>query len=489
MSLRNSVIGGMFWTFGQQFGLRFVSFLVSIALARVLAPEDFGLIGMLAVFITVGSALMNGGLATSLIRSTDINQDDYSTVFYMNLVGGIFVYIVVFLAAPIVGQFYGRPILIDLIRIYALTFIIDAFSSVHQAKLTKEMQFKLQTAIQIPSLVSAGILGITLAYNGFGVWSLVCMYLLESLLISLQLWLRAGWHPSLKINSSKLRSHFNYGYKIALTNVVSTIFDNLYYIIIGKYFSAKQLGYYTRAYSVQQLPVLNISFALNKVTFSAFSTIQNDNERLKDAYRKLIQQVIFWLAPLLIFFAIVAEPMFVLLFSQKWLPAAPYFKLMCIAGILYPLQAYNLNILNIKGRSDLVLRLEVIRTAIMGLGVLLVIPFGIYGLLYFQIVFAVVPIIINSVYSGRLLNYPLVEQIRDTIPIFILIACVGFPVYLLNHYLSETVKLHGAFIIMLIGLAFFTLYLGISYITRLPAILEFEKILLKRDFKQNTTGN
>ena len=365
MSLRKQATSGFVWTFAQQFGNQFIGFFVSLILARLLLPSEFGLIGMIAIFVSIGNMLVSSGLTQSLVRSSNIDEDDYSTVFYFNLVSSIIIYFIIFFLAPLVAKFYEQPIITDLLRVYCLTFIISAFAAVQQAKLTREMNFKTQAFISIPSTVTGGVVGVVLAYLGFGVWSLVWSYLTTSVVNTIQLWIYSKWSPLLVFKREKFISHFNFGYKLTLSGLLESIFNNIYLIVIGKYFSVAQVGFYTRAETMKQLPVINISTTLQKVTFPIFSSIQDDDVRLKRIYKQLMEIVIFVIAPVLIFLAILAEPTFRFLFTEKWLPAVPYFQILCITGILYPIHSYNINILNVKGRSDLVLKLEVIKKVVI----------------------------------------------------------------------------------------------------------------------------
>jgi len=479
MSLKKKALTGIAWSFAQQFSVQFISFFVSIILARLLLPAEFGLIGLIAVFIAVGNTLMNGGLTTSLIRTQDPEQKDYSTVFFINLTGSVIVYLCLYFSAPFIALFFKQKILTEIIRLYTLSFIINAFAGVQTARLTKAMDFKTQMAVQIPSLILGAALGIILAYKGYGVWSLVWMNLAQSALSAIQLWFYSGWRPDFSFDKARFRYHFGFGYKLMLSGLLDTIFSNIYNIVIGKFFSVAQLGFYTRALSVRQLPVQNISTALNKVTFPLFSGIQRDDARLKSVYKRLMQQVLFWVSAILVCLFVIAEPFFRVLFTEKWLPAVPYFQLLCVGGIMYPLQSYNLNILHVKGRSDLFLRLEIIKKTIVVIGIACAIPFGIYGLLYFQILSSFIAYFINSWYSGRMINYPLKEQIADILPIFTIAIMVGGAAWLLDYWL---VSHHAGdlFRIAFVLSFYFILHLGLSIILKLPSIADFKQLVLKR---------
>jgi O-antigen/teichoic acid export membrane protein len=480
MTLRKKTVSGLSWTFAQQFGVQLVNFAVGIILARILLPSEFGLIAMLGLFIAVGNSLLDSGLASSLIRSQDLTQADYSTVFFFNLIGSVLIYVLTFLMAPYVALFYNQPLLTLILRVYALDFILNAFFSVQNARLTKEMNFKLQMTIQVPAVLVGGLLGVVLALSGYGVWSLVWMGLFQSFLSTVMHWIYSGWVPDLIFDKSSFKRHFHFGYKMTLTGLLEIIYKNIYILIIGKNYSAAQLGFYARADSISQLPISNISAVINKVTYPMFASIADDDEKLKVVYKKLMQQVLFWNAPVLILLAVIARPLFSFLLTDKWLPAVPYFQVLCLAGIMYPLHSYNLNILKVRGRSDLILKLEFIKKGLCLAGILCVIPFGIYGLLYFQLLFNFVGYYINSIYSGRLIGYPLKEQIRDIFPILTTAAFAGIFCYLTDVLFLQYLQLNDLLRMIINGFSFFMLYMGSSLVLKLAAIHEFKQLILKR---------
>jgi len=480
MSLKKTAISGIIWTFGQQFGTQGIAFLVSIVLARLLMPEEFGLIGMISVFIALGQTLIDSGLTQSLIRTENPDQEDYSTVFFFNLAGSIVIYIVLFIAAPYIALFYKQEILGAIIRLYCLSFIIRAFSAVQQTRLTKIMDFKSQLMIAIPSIVISGLLGIFLAYQGYGVWSLVWMQLAQSLLNTIQLWWRTKWLPSFVFSMEKFKGHLSFGYKLTLSGILDTVFTNIYQIIIGKFFIASEVGYYTRANSLKQLPVTNLSNALNKVTYPLFASIQNDDERLKRAYKQIMQMVVFIIAPVLIFSGVLAEPVFRFLFTEKWLPAVPYFQVLCIAGILYPVHAYNLNVLKVKGRSDLFLKLEVIKKVMVVVTIAISIQYGIMGLIWGQLITSVLAFFINTYYTGKFLNYTSWEQSKDVLPIILLAFAVGGCILLLDERL-KTQSLTDLSRILIGGLSGCILYMGIAALFKMNSLQSIKNILLKHD--------
>lgn len=476
MSLRKQATSGLVWTFAQQFGNQIIGFGVSLVLARILLPEEFGLIGMISIFIGIGNTLLNSGLTQSLIRSKELDQEDYSTVFYFNLVASIFMYGLVFILSPYIADFYERDILEGIVKLYSLTFIISAFSAVQLSRLTKNMDFKTQTLIAIPSTIVGGIVGIVMAYKGYGVWSLVWSHLVTASGSSIQLWIYSKWTPGFIFNIAKFKDHFGFGYKLTLSGLLDTIFKNIYLIVIGKYFSAAQVGFYTRAETMKQLPVTNLSNALNKVTYPMFAEIQDDNVRLKRVYKQLMQMVVFVIAPTLIFLAVLAEPTFRFLFTEKWLPAVPYFQILCATGILYPIHAYNLNVLKVKGRSDLFLRLAIFKKIAIVIIIAMVLPFGIYALLYGRVFLSIFNFFINSYYSGRFIKYTSTQQIKDILPIlFIAIisgTCVyGVDIVLKSYNQFDIIRISAGALLGIIS------YAGISYFIKLEVYFHIMKLI------------
>lgn len=437
MSLRKQARSGMVWTFAQQFGNQLVGFAVSLVLARILMPAEFGLIGMIAVFISVGQTLVQSGLTQSLIRAPEITNDDYSTVFFYNLAVSIVIYLLVYMGAPYIAKFYDQNILTALTRLYCLVFIINGFSAVQQARFTRLMNFKIQTIISLPATLIGGGIGIFLAMKGYGVWSLVWSQLVVAGIGSVLFWFLSTWRPNFIFSISLFKQHFAFGIRLAISGLLDTIFNNAYLIIIGKYFAPAQVGYFTRAETMRQLPVSNLSTALNKVTYPLFAKIQDEDIRLKEVYSQLMKIVVFIIAPTMVILGVLAEPVFRFLFTSKWLPAVPYFQILCVVGILYPINSYNLNILKVKGRSDLFLKLEVIKKVIIIGIIVATLPFGIYALLWGQVLIAIMGFFINSHYTGKFISYSALSQLKDLFPSLLFSVVAGFAVFVLDNFLLQ----------------------------------------------------
>jgi teichuronic acid exporter len=476
MSLRKEALSGMIWTYFQQFGSQLISFGVSIVLARLIMPEEFGLIGMIAIFMGLGTALFQGGLASSLIRTKELTEDDYSTVFFFNLAGSIVIYGVLFIAAPWISEFYNQPTLVNITRVYGLTYILSAFGTVQNTILTKELKFKKQAIISLPALVISSSVGLTLAYCNYGVWSLVVSALVNTLVISCLLWISSDWYPRRMFSKEKFQQHFHYGYKLTLSAMLDIIFTNIYQIIIGRYYSPAQVGYYTRANSLMMLPVGNVSGALNRVIFPLFSKVQDDIPRFRTAYKQIMQMVLFIITPVIVLMALLAKPLIIVLFTDKWIAVVPIFQIICFTGILLPIHKYNLLVLQVKGRSDLFLKLEIVKK--VALSVILIISFfyGFYALLWGQLLFSIVALLINTHYAGTMLEYSTVQQLKDIAPVFAFAIVMGLVTYFVADALRDFNNITQ---LLVAGLSGGLTYLVAAHLFNFESIKDIKNLIVK----------
>lgn len=477
MQLKNKSLTGFLWVFMDQIGGQLIGFIVSIFLARILAPNDFGLIAMTTLFVNIGNTLMDSGLTSSLIRSKNIGQRDYSTVFILNVLLGITIYFGLFFLSSYISEFYSSPLLEQILKVYTLTFIINSLYAVQKAILVKEMKFKYQLKITLPSIILAGILGVYLAINGWGVWALVYMYISKSIIEGILYWVLIGWRPSLQFDMFAAKVHLKYGINICVSSLIHVIYTDMYNLFIGRIYNTSILGFYYRANSTKTLIVNNLSSALDKVLFPVFSEVQDDDKRLKGIYKRVMQQVFFWICPILTFCIIMAEPIFVLLFSEKWLPAVPYFQILCIVGILTPIQTYNVNILKVKGRSDLVLKLEYIKKPIFIIGILIFVRYGIIALIWNHVFSNLIGLVINSFYSGKMIKYPLKEQLVDLSKTIINTLFVGMAsYYLLKMFEDNTLPIFQIISVLVFSsISYFLL----SSFTKNAPFFEFKAIISK----------
>lgn len=477
MSLKKQAISGMIWTFSQQFGTQLISFVVGIVLARLLLPSDFGVIAMFGVVVAIAGALVEGGMTSSLVRTNEVDDKDLSTVFWFNIAVAFGVYWIIFFTAPLISRFYEVEILTPVIRVYSIIIFINAFVGVQSTRFVKNMDFKTLFKIRLPSLIIGGIVGVWMAWKGFGIWALVFYPIVQSTISTIQFWLYSKWRPSFLFDKEKYKFHFNYGYKLTLSDVLNTIFKNIYTIVIGKLFSPVQLGYYNRADTLKQLPVSNLSAALNQVTFPLFAKINNDDAKLKEVYQRLMCVVIFVIAPVLCLMIIVAEPMIRFLLTEKWLPAVPYFQVLAVAGILYPIHSYNLNVLKVKGRSDIFLKLEIWKKLLIVVILITSTQFGIMGIVWGQVASSVLAFFINTYYSGKILNYGSFQQIADLLPTVILSGGVALIVYFVD--LKFFIHLQDVIRLIVLSLSYGILFLGIAFVIKFKEI-NYLKELIKR---------
>jgi teichuronic acid exporter len=476
MSLRKEALSGMIWTYFQQFGSQLISFGVSIVLARLIMPEEFGLIGMIAIFMGLGTALFQGGLTSSLIRTKELTEDDYSTVFFFNLAGSFVIYGVLFLAAPWISEFYKQPTLVNITRVYGLTYILSAFGTVQNTILTKELKFKKQAIISLPALVISSSIGLVMAYFNYGVWSLVVSALVNTLVISILLWISSDWYPKRIFSVEKFQQHFHYGYKLTLSSILDIIFTNIYQIVIGRYYSPALVGYYTRANSLMMLPVGNVSGALNRVIFPLFSKVQDDIPRFRNAYKQIMQMVLFIITPIIVLMALLAKPLIILLFTDKWIAVVPIFQIICFTGVLYPIHKYNLLVLQVKGRSDLFLKLEVIKK--VALSVILIVSFfyGFYALLWGQLLFSIVALLINTHYAGRMLEYTMMQQLKDIAPVFAFAMIMGVVTYFVANALKDYNNITQ---LLVAGLSGGIIYLIVAHVFNFESIKDIKNLIVK----------
>lgn len=460
------------------FFVKGIMFIAMILLARWIGPEDFGLIGMIAVFVAIGRSLTDSGMTNSLIRTKEPDQSDFSTVFIVNIVMSLLVYAIVYFTAPFIADFFGHKILIKIIRIYCLLFLIIAFSAVQLAILTKRMEFKKITKINFPSTLLGVALGLYLGYNEFGVWSVIWMYLSTELVRSVLLWFFSNWKPKFIFSKSKFKFHFKFGYKLVISGLLDTVFKNIYNVLIGKYFSAQMLGFYERSKQFSEYPSATLTGVISKVTYPMLSQIQKDPKRLESIYRKLIRVSFFIIAPLMLGAAAIAKPLFLMLLGDEWLPAVLFFQILTLAMMLYPIHAFNLNILQVYGRSDLFLKLEIIKKIVITVTVFLAFQFGIMGLVWSSVFTSFAGLGINMFYSSKLIDYPVFKQIEDLSITLIIAIFVAFLMYKTTTLLPNALNIVQIILASLVGVI---VYLGINYLVKTSPLHQAISLLKTRN--------
>ena len=432
MSLKHKTVSGLIWSFIENFANLGITFIAGIILARILSPREFGLIGMITIFIAVSESFINSGFSSALIRKKDCSDTDFSTVFYFNLITGILFFAVLYFTAPVIGSFFNEPELEPIVQVLGLILIIDSLTLIQRTILTKRINFKLQARISVISSTGSGIIAIAMAYTGFGVWSLVAQRLSRQILNSVFLWLWNRWRPLMVFSIASFKELFGFGSKLLISGLIDTIYRNVYYLVIGKYFSAQELGYYTRADQFKQLPSQNITGVIQKVTYPVLSSIQDDVPRLRNSYQKLIRTTMFITFILMLGMVAVAKPMVITLIGEKWEPSVIYLQMLCFVGMFYPLHALNLNMLQVQGRSDLYLRLEIIKKILAVPTIIIGILWGIKIMIAGMMVNTVIAYFFNSYWSGKMIGYSFKQQVKDILPVFSLALIMGTIVYSLG---------------------------------------------------------
>lgn len=465
-SLKDKTIYGMIWSFVERFGYLSIQFISNIILARLLTPADFGLIGMMMVFVAISNVLIEGGLGSALIQKINPTKEDYSTIFFTNIIIAILIYFILFFTSSNIASFYHQSKLAELLKIIGLILIIDSFSIVQNNILIKNINFKKIAKIKITSAFFSSSVAIFGAYYGYGVWSLVIQNLLNSTIRSFLLWITSSFVPMKIFNKDSFKELFGFGSKLLVASLLSEIYRNFQALIIGRSFTPKDLGFYTQANQLQQIPVSTLAVVVNQVTFPVFSELQHNQSVLIVGLRKSLKSLVYINFPLMVVLVVIAEPLFLLLFTDKWLSSVPYFQLLCLGfGMLLIVHNTNLNVLKSIKRSDMVLYLEIIKKII---GVILIlggIKYGIVGMIIGLGINSYLEFFLNGFVVGKNIGYGITKQIKDIGPAFILSITTGIIVYFLfqGFYLNYVVKM------ILQVLLYVFLYLIFSYFLKFEA--------------------
>jgi teichuronic acid exporter len=417
-TLKDKAVKGLTWSFVDNAAGQGLTFLIGIILARLLSPREFGLIGMIMVLVAISESFINSGFSSALIRKKDCTEKDYSTVFFFNLAAGILLFAILFVSAPAISRFFREPQLTLLIQVLGVVLIIDSLTLIQKAILVKRIDFKLQTKISILSSLISGAVGIGLALKGFGVWSLVAKTLFQRGATSLLLWIWNRWRPILIFSKESFQELFSFGSKLLVSGLIDTAYKNVYFLIIGKFFSAQELGFYTKADQFKKLPSQNLNNVISRVSFPVLAQLQDEPEKLKAGYQKIIRNTMLITFVLMMGLAAVAEPLVLTLIGERWRTSAGYLQLLCFVGMMYPLHALNLNMLMVQGRSDLFLKLEILKKLLAVPTIVIGIIFGIKIMILGMIVNSILAYFLNSYWSGKLIGYPVSEQLRDIAPGF-----------------------------------------------------------------------
>ena len=477
--LKKKVISGLAWKFGERIIAQLTSFIVSVILARLLLPSDYGAVALVMVFISIANVFVSAGFGNALVQKKDVDNLDFSSVFYINIAVSLILYIALFLAAPFIAGFYNMPVLSQVIRVLGIVVIIAAIKSVQQAYVSREMIFQRFFWSTLFGTLISGIVGVYMAYKGFGVWALVAQYLTNSFIDTAILWFTIRWRPVLKCSWKRARGLVSFGWKILLSALLETGYNELRSLLIGKIYSAGDLAFYNQGDKYPKLIVANINDSISSVLFPAISKVQENTEKVKTLTRRAIQVSSYVMWPMMVGLGVIAEPLVRIVLTEKWLPCVPYIRIFCFVYGLWPIHDSNLQALKAMGRSDLYLGLEIIKKIAGIIALLASVKYGPLAIAWSLVITSIASAFINSAPNRRLLNYSYKEQFMDLMPPFFLsvvMAVVIYPVSL--------TRLPDLLLIIIQIISGIIVYLVSSVITRQKSFKYLSDIIKHRDISR-----
>ncbi|NCD00161.1 MAG: lipopolysaccharide biosynthesis protein [Bacteroidia bacterium] len=476
-SLKQQTAKGVLWSAIERYSAHFVRFILGLILARILTPSDYGLIGMLSIFIAISISIAESGFSSALIQKNNCSDSDFSTAFYFNILVGVLLYLILFLCSPLIASFYETPILIPLTKVIGINIIFSAFSIVPKAKFLIRIDFKTQAKVSLISVITGGGVGITMALNGYGVWALTGQSLTRLGLYTILLFYYAKWKPKLIITLKSFKQLSAYGFRIMGAGILNTLFANIYLLIIGKEFSAVELGHYTRAKQFKDLPSSNFSEMIQSVSFPVLSKIKDDKEKLQKAFKKITKLTIFIIVPIMILMILIADPLIRVVLTDKWIGAVPLLKIICISGIFNPINGLNMGIFKVLGRTDIFFRLTIARHVITIIVIAITLPIGINAILWGQVGLSVINFFINSHYASKYSNHKPKEQLADILKAIM----ISTPAIIVGYLLLNMIDSSFIQLITIVPVSIIC-YCTISHILRVP---EWIEIIRNRNiFKQ-----
>lgn len=428
-SMRKKALSNIMWRFAERCGAQGVSFVVSIVLARLLTPDVYGTVALVTVITTIMQVFVDSGLGSALIQKKEADDLEFSTVFYCNFSICIILYIIMFFSAPYIANFYYMPDLTALIRVISLTLIISGVKNVQQAYVSRNLMFKKFFYSTVGGTIFSAILGIAMAYTGYGAWALVAQQLSNAAIDTLILWITVPWRPKKMFSFTKLRGLFAYGWKLLISALIDTVYNNMRQLIIGKFYSSSDLAFYNKGRQFPNLIVTNINVSIDSVLLPVMSQNQDNTKRVKDMTRKAIRTSSYVMWPLMTGLAIIAEPLIILVLTDKWLPCVPYLRIFCFTYALWPIHTANLNAIKAMGRSDLFLKLEIIKKIIGIFSIIVTLPFGVFAIALGYMTTGPMGAIINAFPNEKMLNYSFKEQFIDLLPFIFMSGIMGICIW------------------------------------------------------------
>ena len=472
-NLKQKTLHGLFWSFVDSFGIYFITFGFSVAIARALMPKDYGLVGMIAIFIAISQMLIDSGFLSALVQKKDTDNTDYSTIFWFNVGLAVVLYILLFAFAGTIARFFGQPILVKITRISSLGIILSSLCVVQVSMILKNFQFKRQAAINFISALTSGTVGVFLAYNGYGVWALVFMTLAGGTVRVVLFWIINKWRPKFIFNFRSFKSLYNFGYKIFLQDFGDVLVRNIYNPIIGKAFTPTALGYYTNANRFYEIFVRRTTYAYSKVAFPAFSSIQDQKERFLNNYSKVYQSLVFFMFPCVVIIILTAKPFVTFFLTEKWLPAVPFMILMFIDGFIFPLFWLNQIVFNAAGRSDITLKVDITKKILTLGSIFITIRFGIKALIIGWVLSSFIAFIVSSAVVAKRFQISLVNQISNMFPVIL----ITFLCFLVGKLGVEQIITNDLLLIVAQVFSISIMYLLLSNLFRIRAYRNFFELI------------
>lgn len=470
--LKKKALKGVIWSGIDKAGVKAVAFIVSIIIARILSPSDYGVIGMILVFITIANIFIDSGMSQALVQRKNRTASDMSTAFFFNIAVAIICYLILFFTAPFIASFYQVAILIPILRILGLNIIISSFATVQRANLLVKLDFRTIAIVNLGGVIVSGFVGIGLAYKGYGVWALVCQQMASTLTSTLIFWIAGKWHPTAGFSKESFKILWNFGSKLLATGLVATIMREIYSVAIGKAYRSAELGYYTRAVQTSDMVAITTNDIINAVTFPILSSLQDDKTRMVEVYSRMLGMTAFFIFPIMTGLAVVASPFISVLLTDKWLPVVPLLQWLCFARMFTPISALNMNILNAIGRSDLFMKLDFSKLPLTILTMVITIPLGVKAIVIGSFINTFVSYFINAYLPGKMFNFGAKAQFKIFWKIILATFIMAFTIWIaINSINTQFMKLVFGILIGLLSYAIAAYFLRIKEMTEIIHIV------------------
>lgn len=478
MSIKNQAVKGVLWNAIERFSSQGIQFVLTILIARLLTPHDYGLIAMLGIFMAIAQTMVDSGFGNALIQKKNRTEADFNTMFYFNIAAAVFIYLLLFVSAPFISNFYDQPALVKVTRVFGLGLITSALGTIQMTRMMIALDFKKLAVAMLLSVVVGGSIGVWMAYHRYGVWALVFQNLIGNLTWTVILWYLAKWRPSWEFSITSFQSLFSFGSRLMFSNMLHTLYTNMYSLVVGKCFCVDTLGFFNRAYTLGQFPVQNFGNIVQKVLYPIQCRYQEDDDKFNKIFITYLRLSGFLLFPLMIGLAVLSTSVITLLLTEKWLPAASLLQVLCLAFMWFPIMQANVSVLDAKGRSDYHMQSEIIKKIVAILILFSTISFGIKAVCWGMLGYAAVDIIVVVAYSRKLTGIGYISQICILAPSLLLSICMGGIVY----YAASWVFLAGAKLAL-------GLICGVAFYVITTWLLKFQEYKLLNSFLRKDSGN